>query len=77
MMDFSLFRIRRYGYGNILATTVSLGEFGALFMLPLWLQAVKGYDPIATGSLVALLGVGTALAGVGRGSLRGGLVQRA
>ncbi len=63
MMDFSLFRIRRYGYGNVVAATVSLGEFGALFMLPLWLQAVKGYDPIATGSLVAVLGVGTVLAG--------------
>ena len=63
MMDLSLFRIRRYSYGNVVATTVSLGEFGALFMLPLWLQAVKGYDPIATGALIAVLGVGTVLAG--------------
>ncbi len=63
MMDLSLFRIRRYSYGNIVATIVSLGEFGALFMLPLWLQAVAGYDPIETGALIAVLGVGTVLAG--------------
>lgn len=63
MMDLSLFRVRRYSYGNLVATIVSLGEFGALFMLPLWLQAVAGYDPIETGALVAVLGVGTVLAG--------------
>ena len=65
MMDLSLFRIRRYSYGNIVATIVSLGEFAALFMLPLWLQAVAGYDPIETGALIAVLGVGTVLAGGG------------
>lgn len=63
LMDLSLFRIRRYGYGNVVATLVSLGEFGVLFALPLWLQSVQGFSPLQTGALVAILGVGAVLAG--------------
>lgn len=63
LMDLSLFRIRRYGYGNVVVTLVSLGEFGVLFALPLWLQAVQGFSPLQTGALVAVLGVGALLAG--------------
>lgn len=63
LMDLSLFRIRRYGYGNVVVTLVSLGEFGVLFALPLWLQAVPGFSPLQTGALVAVLGVGALLAG--------------
>lgn len=63
MVDMSLFRVRRYAYGNVVAAVVSLGEFGALFMLPLWLQSVAGLSPLETGAVVAALGVGTVLAG--------------
>ena len=63
LMDLSLFRIRRYGYGNVVATLVSLGEFGVLFALPLWLQSVQGFSPLQTGALLAILGVGAVLAG--------------
>ena len=63
LMDLSLFRIRRYGYGNVVATLVSLGEFGVLFALPLWLQSVQGFSPLHTGALIAILGVGAVIAG--------------
>lgn len=63
LMDLSLFRIRRYGYGNVVATLVSLGEFGVLFALPLWLQSVQGFSALQTGALLAILGVGAVLAG--------------
>jgi len=63
LMDISLFRIRRYGYGNVVATLVSLGEFGVLFALPLWLQAVQAFSPLQTGALIAILGVGAVIAG--------------
>ena len=63
LMDLSLFRIRRYGFGNVVATLVSLGEFGVLFALPLWLQAVQGFSPLQTGALLAILGIGAVLAG--------------
>jgi predicted MFS family arabinose efflux permease len=63
LMDLSLFRIRRYGYGNVVATLVSLGEFGVLFALPLWLQSVQGFSALQTGALLAILGVGAVIAG--------------
>ena len=63
LMDLSLFRIRRYGYGNVVATLVSLGEFGVLFALPLWLQTVQGFSALQTGALLAILGIGAVLAG--------------
>jgi MFS family permease len=63
LMDLSLFKIRRYGYGNVVATLVSLGEFGVLFALPLWLQSVQGFSALQTGALLAVLGVGAVIAG--------------
>ncbi len=63
LMDLSLFRIRRYGFGNVVATLVSLGEFGVLFAMPLWLQSVHGFSALETGALLAVLGGGVVLAG--------------
>ena len=65
LMDLSLFRIRRYGYGNVVATLVSLGEFGVLFALPLWLQSVQAFTALQTGALLAILGIGAVIAGGG------------
>ncbi|MDQ1304531.1 MAG: hypothetical protein QG671_358 [Actinomycetota bacterium] len=63
MIDLSLFKIRRYGYGNVVALVVSLGEFGILFVLPLWLQSVAGRDPMSTGVILASLAFGALLSG--------------
>jgi len=63
LVDLELFAIRRYGFGNIVALVVSLGEFGILFVLPLWLQSVAGLDPLTTGALIAFLAIGTLTAG--------------
>ena len=63
LIDIGLFGIRRYGFGNIVSLVVSLGEFGILFVLPLWLQSVAGLDPLTTGALIAFLALGTLLAG--------------
>ncbi len=63
LLDLSLFRIRRYGIGNVVALVVSLGEFGVLFALPLWIQAVHGLSPLETGAILASLALGAMLAG--------------
>ena len=63
LIDLPLFKIRRYGFGNVVALVVSLGEFGILFVLPLWLQSVAGFDPLTTGVLIAFLAIGTLGAG--------------
>lgn len=63
LIDLSLFGIRRYGFGNVVALVVSLGEFGILFVLPLWMQSVHGMDPLSTGVILASLAVGTLTSG--------------
>jgi EmrB/QacA subfamily drug resistance transporter len=63
LVDLSLFSIRRYGFGNIVALVVSLGEFGILFALPLWMQSVHGTSPLTTGVILATLAIGTLISG--------------
>ena len=63
LVDLSLFGIRRYGFGNVVALVVSLGEFGILFVLPLWMQSVHGTSPLTTGLIIASLAIGTLASG--------------
>jgi MFS family permease len=44
LFDFSLWSYKGFRYGNLAGTIVSLGEFGLLFALPLFLQADLGYS---------------------------------
>jgi EmrB/QacA subfamily drug resistance transporter len=62
LLDLSLFAIRSFRNGNILAAIVSLGEFGLLFSLPLWFQNVRGYSAFETGLALLPLAVGSFLA---------------
>ena len=55
MLDLSLFGISSFRNGNVVAAIVSLGEFGLIFALPLWLQNVVGYSAFQTG--LVLLGL--------------------
>ncbi len=59
LFDFDLWRYRAFRFGNLAGTTVSLGEFGLLFVLPLFLQAVIGYDAFQTGAVFLALAVGS------------------
>ncbi len=68
VLNFALFRIKSFGMGNAVALIVSLGEFGLLFALPLFLQSVRGYDALQTGVILLALAVGSFVAsGAGAG----------
>lgn len=68
IIDLSLFRVRSFGAGNLVALVVSLGEFGLLFSLPLFLQAVRGYDALQVGVILLALAAGSFIAsGAGAG----------
>ncbi len=58
LFDFSLWGFRGFRYGNLAGTIVSLGEFGLLFALPLFLQAVLGYSAFETGLVFLSLAIG-------------------
>jgi len=62
VVNMRLFRIRSYGAGNFVALIVSLGEFGLLFALPLFLQAVRGYSALETGVILLALAGGSFVA---------------
>jgi EmrB/QacA subfamily drug resistance transporter len=49
MIDLRLFGRPRFLWGSIAGTVASFGMFGLLFMLPLYLQAVRGDDALTIG----------------------------
>jgi EmrB/QacA subfamily drug resistance transporter len=59
LFDFMLWRYPAFRYGNLAGSIVSLGEFGLLFALPLFLQAVLGMSAFQVGLTVLSLAVGS------------------
>ena len=51
-------RFPAFRYGNLAGTIVRLGEFGLLFVLPLFLQAVLGLSAFDTGLIFLSLAIG-------------------
>ena len=49
MIDLALFGRPRFGWGTLCATVASFAMLGLLFVIPLYLQAVRGHDPLGTG----------------------------
>jgi EmrB/QacA subfamily drug resistance transporter len=62
LLDLRLFSIPTFRDGNVVALVVSLGEFGLLFALPLWLQNALGYSAFETGLALLPLALGSFLA---------------
>jgi EmrB/QacA subfamily drug resistance transporter len=49
MIDLALFRRPRFLWGSVAATLASFALFGLLFVVPQYLQAVRGHDALSTG----------------------------
>ena len=69
LLDFVLFRIRSFSMGNVAALIVQLGEFGLLFVLPLFLSSVLGYSALTIGVVLLALAMGAFFAGPLAGQL--------
>jgi hypothetical protein len=73
LLDLGLFHITSFRNGSLAAMIISMGEFGLIFALPLWLQNVEGLNAISSGIVLLWLAGGAFLAsGVG-GALSGKL----
>ncbi|WP_065571402.1 DHA2 family efflux MFS transporter permease subunit [Microbacterium oleivorans] len=70
-IDFSLLSISSFRNGNIAALVVSLGEFGLILALPLWLQFVLGFDALQVGLLLLALAGGSFVASGAAGASSG------
>jgi EmrB/QacA subfamily drug resistance transporter len=62
LIDVSLFTRRAFAAAGATNLLVGLALFGALILLPLYYQLVRGESPLATGLLLVPQGVGAAIA---------------
>ncbi|MEI7646088.1 MAG: DHA2 family efflux MFS transporter permease subunit [Chloroflexales bacterium] len=46
LLDLRLLRDWNFAFGNLLAWTLQIGLFGALFLLPIFLQSLRGLSPV-------------------------------
>ena len=73
LLDLNLFRIASFRNGSLAALIISMGEFGLIFAIPLWLQNVMGMTHIGAGLVLLFLAGGAFVAsGIG-GALSGKL----
>ncbi|MGP5253567.1 MFS transporter [Brachybacterium alimentarium] len=63
LLDLSLFRLRAFAWGNLTAGTVAIGEFGLLFVLPLYLVNVLAMSSLQAGLVLAAMAGGAFLSG--------------
>ena len=69
LLDLSLFKIKSFAYGNVVALIVQFGEFGLIFVLPVFLVNVLGYTALQAGGVIALIALGVFIAGPSAGQL--------
>lgn len=58
LLDLTLFRIPSFLRGNLLALVIGLGEFGLIFVVPLYLQTAVGVSALQTGLLILAMAAG-------------------
>jgi hypothetical protein len=73
LLDLKLFSITSFRNGSIAALIISMGEFGLLFAIPLWLQNVLDLSPVSSGLVLLWLAGGAFLASAIGGALNGKL----
>jgi len=71
ILDLDLFHITSFRNGSIAALIISMGEFGVIFALPLWLQNVEGLSAVSSGLVLLWLAGGAFLASGAAGSMSG------
>lgn len=63
ILDLDLFITGTFRWGNLTAMVVATGEFGLLFVLPLFLVNVAGLSALGAGVILAALAAGAFIAG--------------
>ena len=67
LVDWALFRDRRFTWGTVASVDVSVALYAILFILPQYLQSALGDDPLTAGLRLLPLMAGLLVAGVGAG----------
>ena len=80
LLDLQLFKISSFRNGSIATLIISMGEFGLLFAIPLWLQNVENLSAVSSGLVLLWLAGGaflsSAIGGALSGKVRAAIVVR-
>ncbi|WP_308466590.1 MFS transporter [Rathayibacter soli] len=63
ILDLGLFSVPTFTWGNLTALCVAIGEFGLLFVLPLFIVNAMGLTTLGAGLVLAAMGVGAFFSG--------------
>ncbi|WP_040161146.1 MFS transporter [Nigerium massiliense] len=63
ILDLALFSVPTFSWGVVAAAMVAVGEFGLVFVMPLYLVFVTGLDPMGAGLVLAAMAIGAFLSG--------------
>lgn len=63
LLDLTMFYTPTFSWGNVAAMMVAIGEFGLVFVLPLFLVNALGLSTVAAGGVLSAMAVGAFLAG--------------
>ncbi|GAA3954045.1 DHA2 family efflux MFS transporter permease subunit [Gordonia caeni] len=63
LLDLHLFRIPTFSWGNVAAMMIAIGEFGLIFVLPLYLVNAVGLGTLNTGFVMAGMAAGAFVSG--------------
>lgn len=63
LLDLALFGIPTFRWGNVAATTIAVGEFGIIFVLPLFLVNVLALSTLGAGLVLAAMAIGAFMSG--------------
>ncbi|MBP2412975.1 EmrB/QacA subfamily drug resistance transporter [Arthrobacter stackebrandtii] len=63
ILDLSLFTVPTFSWGNAVAATVAIGEFGLLLVLPLYLINILGLGTLNAGFVLAAMALGAFFSG--------------
>ncbi|MFF2273531.1 DHA2 family efflux MFS transporter permease subunit [Agromyces sp. NPDC058136] len=63
ILDVRLFSVPTFTWGNLVALCVAVGEFGILFVLPLFIVNALGLSTLTAGFVLAAMGLGAFVSG--------------
>ncbi|WP_062209835.1 DHA2 family efflux MFS transporter permease subunit [Demequina oxidasica] len=63
ILDLTLFRFATFRWGNLVAFCIAIGEFGILFVLPLFIINAMGMSTLTAGFILAAMGIGAFISG--------------
>ncbi len=69
LLDLRLFASRNFFWGNVVTWIGTVSIFGPTFLLPQFLQNLRGLDPFPAGLLLFSAGVGTVMGTIAAGNL--------